>query len=201
MNKKIVIASNNKGKIREIAEILLPYGYEVVSQTDSGAEVDIEETGNTFAENAAIKARAVYNICKTAVIADDSGLEVDILNGAPGVYSHRYAGENASDADRNRKLLEELKDVPDEKRGAQFSCVICYIDENGSEELISGVCRGKIGYEPLGENGFGYDPVFMYGDRSFAQIGAEEKNKISHRAKALQRLCSLLERKEKNAQQ
>lgn len=201
MNKKIVIASNNKGKIREIAEILLPYGYEVVSQTDSGAEVDIKETGNTFAENAAIKARAVYNICKTAVIADDSGLEVDILNGAPGVYSHRYAGENASDADRNRKLLEELKDVPDEKRGAQFSCVICYIDENGSEELISGVCRGKIGYEPLGKNGFGYDPVFMYGDRSFAQIGAEEKNKISHRAKALQRLCSLLERKEKNAQQ
>lgn len=201
MNKKIVIASNNKGKIREIAEILSPYGYEAVPQKDSGAEVDVEETGNTFAENAAIKARAVYSICKTAVIADDSGLEVDILNGAPGVYSHRYAGENASDADRNRKLLKELKDVSDEKRGAQFSCVICYIDENGSEELISGVCRGKIGYEPLGENGFGYDPVFMYGDRSFAQIGAEEKNKISHRAKALQGLCSLLERKEKNAQQ
>lgn len=196
MSKKIILASNNKNKIREISEILSPLGYEVISQRDAGADFEVEETGTTFAENAAIKARAVYEYCKTAVIADDSGLEVDYLNGAPGVYSHRYAGENATDADRNARLLNELSGVPDEKRGAQFTCVICFIDENGREEFVKGVCRGKIGYEPIGENGFGYDPVFMCGEKSFAQISPEEKNKISHRAKALDGLCSLIKKKE-----
>lgn len=196
MSKKIILASNNKNKIREISEILSLLGYEVISQRDAGADFEVEETGTTFAENAAIKARAVYEHCKTAVIADDSGLEVDYLKGAPGVYSHRYAGENATDADRNAKLLKELSGVPDEKRGAQFTCVICFIDENGREELVKGVCRGKIGYEPMGENGFGYDPVFMCGEKSFAQISPEEKNKISHRAKALDGLCSLIKKKE-----
>lgn len=196
MNKRIILASNNKNKIKEISEILSPLGYEVVSQRDAGAELDVEETGTTFSENAALKARAVYNICRMPVIADDSGLEVEFLSGAPGVYSHRYAGENASDADRNAKLLKELEGVGDEKRGAKFTCVICFIDENGSEKLIRGECCGKIGYEPLGDNGFGYDPVFMYGGRSFAQITAEEKNRISHRAKALEGLCTFL--KEKN---
>lgn len=196
MNKRIILASNNKNKIREISEILSPLGYEVISQRDAGAELDVEETGTTFAENAALKARAVHDLCGLPVIADDSGLAVDFLDGAPGVYSHRYAGENASDADRNEKLLRELEGVNDEKRGAKFICVICFIDENGSEKLIRGECCGKIGYEPLGDNGFGYDPVFMYGERSFAQITAEEKNKISHRAKALEGLCTFL--KEKN---
>lgn len=196
MSKKIILASNNKNKIREISEILSPLGYEVISQRDAGADFEVEETGTTFAENAAIKARAVYEHCKTAVIADDSGLEVDYLKGAPGVYSHRYAGENATDADRNAKLLNELSGVPEENRGAQFTCVICFIDENGREELVKGVYRGKIGYEPMGENGFGYDPVFMCGEKSFAQISPEEKNKISHRAKALDGLCSLLKKKE-----
>lgn len=192
MNKKIALASGNKNKIREITEMLSPLGYEIVSQHDVGADFEIEETGKTFEENAGIKARALYEFCKTAVIADDSGLEVDFLDGAPGVYSHRYAGENADDKDRYNKLLNEMKDVPDEKRGAQFVCAICYIDEDGNEHYVRGVCRGKIGYEPIGENGFGYDPVFMYGDKSLAQLSPEEKNKISHRAKALDELEVLI---------
>lgn len=198
MSKKIILASNNKNKIREISQILAPLGYEVISQREAGADFEVEETGKTFAENAAIKARAVYDYCKTAVIADDSGLEVDFLNGAPGVYSHRYAGENATDADRNDKLLSELSGVPEEKRGAQFVCVICFIDENGREDFVKGVCRGMIGFEPKGENGFGYDPVFMCGEKSFAELSAEEKNKISHRAKALDGLCELIKKKEED---
>lgn len=189
---KIILASNNKNKLREISQMLLPLGYEVVSQRDAGADFEVEETGTNFEENAALKARAVYDRCKTAVIADDSGLEVDHLNGAPGVHSHRYAGENASDADRYNKLLRELENVPDEKRGAQFVCAICYIDENGNEQFVRGICRGSIGYAPMGENGFGYDPVFMFGERSFAQLSPEEKNKVSHRAKALEALCKIL---------
>lgn len=192
MNKRIILASNNKNKLREIKQMLSPLGYEVVSQRDAGADFEVEETGKTFEENASIKARAVYKHCKTAVIADDSGLEVDFLDGAPGVYSHRYAGENAGDADRYNKLLNELKNVPDEKRGAQFVCAVCYIDENGKEKTVRGICRGKIGYEPKGENGFGYDPVFIYGDKSFAELTPEEKNSISHRAKALEAFCRLL---------
>lgn len=191
-NKKIILASNNKGKIREIQEILSPLGYEIISMRDSGIDIDIEENGKTFKENAGIKAKAIYEISHTAVIADDSGLEVDYLNGAPGVYSHRYAGENATDEDRNNKLLSELSGIPEEKRGAAFVCEICYIDEVGTEQYVRGECRGKIGYEPIGENGFGYDPLFMYGKKSFAEISAEEKNKISHRADALRKLCSIL---------
>lgn len=108
------------------------------------------------------------------------------------MYSHRYAGENATDEDRNNKLLSELSGIPEEKRGAAFVCEICYIDEVGTEQYVRGECRGKIGYEPIGENGFGYDPLFMYGEKSFAEISAEEKNKISHRADALRKLCSIL---------
>lgn len=199
MSKKLILASNNKNKLREITQLLKPLGYEVISQREAGADFEVEENGTSFEENARIKARAVFEHCNTAVIADDSGLEVDYLDGAPGVHSHRYAGENASDADRYNKLLNELKDVPNEKRGAQFVCVVCYIDENGNEQFAKGVCKGKIGYEPLGENGFGYDPVFMYGEKSFAQILPEEKNRISHRAKALEVLCRLLRKEEDNA--
>lgn len=175
MNKKIILASNNKGKIKELSDILAPIGYEVISQREAGIDIEVEETGSSFSENAGLKAKAVYERCKAPVIADDSGLEVDFLNGAPGVYSHRYAGENASDSDRCAKLLNELEGISEKDRGAQFVCVICYIDESGAEHYIRGECRGKIGYIPLGENGFGYDPVFIYGDKSFAQISADEK--------------------------
>ncbi|MGN0612383.1 MAG: XTP/dITP diphosphatase [Porcipelethomonas sp.] len=192
MSSRIILASNNKGKVREITEILSPHGFEIVSMRDAGIDMEIEENGSTFRENAAIKARAIYNITGSAVIADDSGLEVEYLNGAPGVYSHRYAGENATDADRNEKLLKELSGVPEEKRSAAFVCEICYIDEEGTEHYIRGECRGRIGFEPLGENGFGYDPVFMYGDRSFAQISPDEKNKISHRGRALSQLREMM---------
>ena len=189
---KIILASNNKGKIREISEILTPLGFEVISMKQAGIDIDIEENGTTFKENAAIKARTIFELTKTAVIADDSGLAVEYLNGAPGVYSHRYCGENADDEEKNRKLLGELKDVPDEKRNASFICSVCYIESDGTEHFVQGECKGKIGYEPKGENGFGYDPIFMYGDRSFAEISAEEKNKISHRALALKSFCELL---------
>ena len=189
---KIILASNNKGKIREISEILSPLGFEVISMKDAGIDTDIEENGTTFRENAAIKARAIYSKTRMAVIADDSGLAVDFLNGAPGVYSHRYGGENATDDEKNQKLLQELSGVPDEKRTAAFVCSICYIDDCGNEHFVQGECSGSIGYEPKGKNGFGYDPIFMYGNRSFAEISANEKNKVSHRANALKSLLKLL---------
>lgn len=189
---KIILASNNKNKLREMKEILSPLGYEVLSQSEAGVNLDVEENGATFEENALLKARAVHELCKEAVLADDSGLEVDALGGKPGVYSHRYAGENATDADRCEKLLSELKDVPDEKRTARFVCAIQYINADGEVKTVRGECEGRIGYEQRGENGFGYDPVFMTGEKSFAELSAEEKNKISHRANALKKLRELL---------
>ena len=192
---KIILASNNKHKLEEIRKITAPLGYEVISQSEAGCNFDVEETGTTFEENAVLKAKAVYEKMKMPVISDDSGLEVDYLNGAPGVYSHRYAGENATDADRCSKLLSELSGVEKEKRTARFVCVICFIDENGTETVIRGTCEGYIGTEPSGENGFGYDPVFMYGDRSFAEISAEEKNSVSHRADALRKFSETITNK------
>ena len=192
---KIILASNNKHKLEEIRKITAPLGYEVISQSEAGCNFDVEETGTTFEENAVLKAKAVYEKMKMPVISDDSGLEVDYLNGAPGVYSHRYAGENATDADRCSKLLSELSGVEKEKRTARFVCVICFIDENGTETVIRGTCEGYIGTEPRGEHGFGYDPVFMYGDRSFAEISAEEKNSVSHRADALRKFSETITNK------
>ena len=192
---KIILASNNKHKLEEIRKITAPLGYEVISQSEAGCNFDVEETGTTFEENAVLKAKAVYEKMKMPVISDDSGLEADYLNGAPGVYSHRYAGENATDADRCSKLLSELSGVEKEKRTARFVCVICFIDENGTETVIRGTCEGYIGTEPRGENGFGYDPVFMYGDRSFAEISAEEKNSVSHRADALRKFSETITNK------
>ena len=189
---KVILASNNKHKLEEIKKILTPLGYEVVSQAEAGVDIDVEETGTTFEENAALKAKAVYDLTGNAVISDDSGLEVDYLNGAPGVYSHRYAGENATDADRCAKLLSELNGVETAKRTARFVCVLCFIDDKGEKLVIRGTVEGIIGTEPKGENGFGYDPVFMYGDRSFAELSAEEKNTVSHRADALRKFSAAI---------
>ena len=189
---KIILASNNKNKIAELKQILSPLGYEVISQSEAGVDIEVEETGTTFEENSMIKAKAVYEISKMAVIADDSGLEVDYLDKAPGVYSHRYAGENASDKDRCKKILSKLEGVADEKRTARFVCVISYIDSSGNTSVLRGECEGYIGREMKGDNGFGYDPIFMIGDRSFAEISSEEKNKISHRADALKKLTEKL---------
>lgn len=189
---KLVLASNNKNKLDEIIKIMKPLGYEVISQSDAGIDIDVEETGVTFEENALLKAREIYKILKLPVIADDSGLEVDYLNGKPGVYSHRYAGENANDRDRCEKILSELAGVKEEKRSARFVAVIVFIDSNGSEYVAKGTCEGKISYEMIGENGFGYDPIFIYKEKSFAEIPQVEKNKVSHRSNALKNLINIL---------
>ncbi|MBQ8514544.1 MAG: XTP/dITP diphosphatase [Ruminococcus sp.] len=193
---KVILASNNKNKIREMQQILAPFGMEVISQKEAGADFEVEENGTTFAENAELKARAVYERLGVPVIADDSGLAVDALNGAPGVYSHRYAGENATDEERCQKLLCELKNVPAEQRTARFLCEICYLDENGDKHFFTGSCEGFIGTEPKGSNGFGYDPVFCSGDKTLAEMTDEEKNRISHRGKALRLFQAYL--KERN---
>lgn len=179
---KIILASNNANKLREFRNILEPLGYEVITQREAGADIEAEETGTTFEENAYIKAKAAYDLTGLPVIADDSGLVVDALGGEPGIYSARYAEEGK----RCVKVLSKLEGVPDEKRTARFVCALCYIDENGDAFAVNGICEGKIGYEKRGTNGFGYDPIFMYGDRSFAELSAEEKDSVSHRAKALQ---------------
>lgn len=189
---KIILASNNKNKIAELKQILSPLGYEIISQSEAGVNIEVEETGTTFEENSMIKAKTIYEISKTAVIADDSGLEVDYLDKAPGVYSHRYAGDNATDKDRCQKILSELGDIPDNQRTARFVCVISYIDSNGNAYSLRGECEGIIGRKMKGDNGFGYDPIFMIGNKSFAEISSEEKNAISHRSSALKKLTEKL---------
>lgn len=185
---KIVLATNNSNKLREVREILTPLGITVLSQKEAGTSVNPEENGTTFAANAEIKARAVYEETGLPVIADDSGLCVDALDGAPGVYSARFAPEG----EVCDKLLSVMQDIPKERRGAKFVSAIAFIDQDGSLTVCEGECCGTIGYEKLGTNGFGYDPVFMYGDRSFAEISADEKNAVSHRANALKKLYDVL---------
>lgn len=192
---KLILASNNKDKLREFKEILEPLGFEIKSQREEGIDIEAEETGDTFFENSAIKARAVYDIAHCPVIADDSGLEVDYLGGEPGVYSARYGGEDVDDIGRCYLVLEKLNGVPNEKRTARFVAVISYIDENGELSQFKGTIEGRIGYERIGDHGFGYDPIFMVGDKSTAQLDPEEKNKISHRGKALMLLKEFLENK------
>lgn len=188
---KLVMATNNANKLREVREILSPLGIEVISQREAGADCEPEENGSTFAENALIKARAVYEAVGLPVIADDSGLCVDALDGRPGVFSARYAPKGQECA----KLLDEMKNVPDEKRGAAFKCVIAYID--GERQFTAtGEAAGSIGYEMRGENGFGYDPVFVCGGKTMAEMTAEEKNKLSHRGAALKELYKYFEKGE-----
>ena len=183
---RVVMATNNQNKLREAQEILSPLGIEVISQWEAGADTDPEENGATFADNAYIKARAVYDIVHCPVIADDSGLCVEALGGAPGVHSARYAPKGQE----CQKLLAAMQDVPAEKRGAYFRCTICYMDENGSGTL-SADCKGRIGFSARGGNGFGYDPVFEYGEKTLAEMTSEEKNQISHRGAALRQLYAV----------
>ncbi|MCH5207120.1 MAG: XTP/dITP diphosphatase [Oscillospiraceae bacterium] len=194
--KRLVIATNNAGKLREYKELLSPFGFEVISMREAGFSEEIVEDGDTFEENAHIKARAVFEATGIPTMADDSGLEIDFLDGAPGVYSARYAGEGATDAERCEKVLSEMHDVARELREARFVCSIYFIYDDENEYSVSGEVRGYIGDEPLGENGFGYDPIFMLDeDESMATISDEEKNKISHRANAFQKLAEILEEK------
>lgn len=193
---KIVAATTNKGKIREFQEILSELGYEVVSMHDEGIDVEVEETGSTFSENALIKARAVALLCNHPVIADDSGLCVDAMDGAPGIYSARFAGEDATDYDRNVKLLETLEG--EENRKAQYVAAIAYISPDGEEITTEGIIEGEILTEEHGTGGFGYDPLFWCTEikKCFGEATPDEKNAVSHRGRALKKLCEIL--KEEN---
>lgn len=190
---KLLLATQNKHKVEEFSRILAPMGWEILPQDAVCPELDVEETGTTFAENARLKAMALYRATGFPTVADDSGLCVDALDGAPGVYSARYAGEG-HDSDANiSKLLEELRNVPPEKRTAHFVCSICLVFHERDILTCEGRCTGTIGFERHGNDGFGYDPVFMVGERSFAQLNGAEKDKISHRGMALRELYTLLQ--------
>ncbi|MED9904116.1 MAG: XTP/dITP diphosphatase [Lachnospiraceae bacterium] len=189
MKNRIIFATGNKGKIREITEILADLGMEVVSMRDAGIEIDIEENGTTYEENAMIKARAVAACAgeNDIVMADDSGLEIDYLNKEPGIYSARYLGEQTSYRMKNKNLIERLNGVPDEKRTARFVCAIAAVLPDGRELTARGTIEGRIGYEERGKGGFGYDPIFYVPEfsKSTAELSEEEKNAVSHRGQAL----------------
>lgn len=189
---KIIAATKNANKIKEISKVLSPLGFEVISQTDAGIDIDVEETGDTFEKNALIKARAVSLICDECVLADDSGLCVEALDGRPGVLSARYAGEGASDAHKIIKLLGELDGR--ENRDAKFVTCMAFIFPDGTEIVTQGEVYGRITNEPMGDNGFGYDPVFFSTElnKTFAQASMEEKNSVSHRSRALNALYEKL---------
>lgn len=191
---KIIAATKNAGKVKEFKSILEKYGFEVVSQNEEGIDADVCETGKTFLENALIKAKVIALLCDDAVIADDSGLCVNALNGEPGVYSARYSGIHGDDLANNRKLLENLADKKD--RSAYFECAIAMVLPDGTEITASGRTFGKILNEPEGSNGFGYDPIFFSDDlkKSFGIAEPEEKNAVSHRGLALKELCLKLDR-------
>ncbi len=196
VRQRLIIASNNKGKLREFGKLLEPFGFEVISMRDAGFTEEIIEDGDTFEENAHIKARAVFEATGLPTIADDSGLEIDFLNGAPGIYSARYAGENATDKERCRKVLDEMHGVDRSLREARFVCSIYFIYNDEEEFSVNGEVYGYIGDEMVGDNGFGYDPIFMLDDdESMATVGEEVKNTISHRAKAFQQLSNILKEK------
>lgn len=194
--KQLIIATNNQGKLREFKELLHPYGFDVISMREAGFNEEIVEDGDTFEENAHIKAKAVFEATGKPTIADDSGLEIDFLNGAPGVYSARYAGEGATDKDRCLKVLSEMHGVERELRDARFVCTIYFIYAEDDEYSVRGEACGYIGDKPHGKNGFGYDPIFMVNDdESMADLTDEEKNEISHRAAAFQKLSEILKEK------
>lgn len=192
----IVLATGNQGKVKELSALLAQHQIEIVPQSDFNVP-DVAETGTTFIENAIIKARHAAKITGLPAIADDSGLEVDALNGAPGIYSARYAGSDADDQQNNQKLLNALKDVPTEKRTARFHCVLVYMrhSDDPTPIVCHGVWEGSIINEPIGEQGFGYDPLFWQADLKMtsAQLPRDLKNKLSHRGKALAELVTYFE--------
>ena len=193
---ELIVATHNKGKVAEFARLFADYEVVLLPLDAIGIGVEVEETGETFAENARIKAETIFALTGKPTIADDSGLCVDALGGAPGVYSARYGGPGLDDRGRLERLLDEMKDVPAEKRGAHFACAICCVLPEMTVET-SGVCRGSILTAPRGENGFGYDPVFLPDEyrasgRSFAELSQQEKNAISHRGAALRNLYESL---------
>ena len=192
---KIIAATSNKGKIREIKKIFSEF--EIISMKEAGIDIEIEENGKTFEENALIKARTVAKLTNSIALSDDSGLCVDALSGAPGIYSARYAGENATDEERVKKLLSVLEN--EENRTAKFISAVALVYPDGKELTALGEVFGKIGYSPSGENGFGYDPVFISDElgKTFADASDDEKNSISHRKRALSNLYEKMIKGEK----
>ena len=197
--EKLIFATGNAGKMKEIREILGRPGLTILSQKEAGITSDAEENGTTFEANALIKARAVAAQTDALVLADDSGLEIDYLNGEPGVYSARYMGEDTSYEIKNQRILDLLAGVPEEKRTARFVCVIAAVLPDGREFTTKGTMEGIIGYKSRGEGGFGYDPIFYVQEFgcSTAELTMEQKNKVSHRGKALRAMKEAL--KEVNA--
>lgn len=182
----VLLATNNQGKARELSSLIAGEAWRFTTLAEQGIELEVEETGITFEQNAVLKAKAFAKASNVITLADDSGLEVDALNGAPGVYSARYAGPEATDDDRNRHLLSELSGVPKEKRQARFRCVIAIAFPDGEMVMCKGECPGVITHEPRGGNGFGYDPIFYLPefDKTMAELTMEQKNEVSHRGKA-----------------
>ncbi len=196
--KKLVVATKNKGKIVELKRLLEGMNYEVLSMQDAGIDIDVVEDGTTFEENALKKAQEIARISKTIVLSDDSGIEVDYLDGEPGIYSARFGGAGLDDEGRNQLLLTKLMGVPDEKRTARYVCAIAVVFTDGSNLIIRDTCEGVINHKGVGDNGFGYDPLFYlpeYG-KTMAQLDMDIKNKISHRGKALQKMVQELSQRD-----
>ncbi|MBO6114609.1 MAG: XTP/dITP diphosphatase [Lachnospiraceae bacterium] len=195
--KKIIFATGNEDKMKEIRMILADSGYEILSMKQAGIDIDIVEDGKTFEENAIIKATAISKVKEAEgciVLADDSGLEIDYLGGEPGIYSARYEGVDTPYEIKNRIILDRLKDVPDEERTARFVCAIAIAYPDGKVDTRRGTIEGRIAYEPAGENGFGYDPIFYVPElkKTTAELDPEEKNKLSHRGNALRLIKELI---------
>lgn len=193
--KTIVLSSRNKKKTREVAEILAPAGIQVIPVTEFASVPEVEETGSTFAENAALKASQVAQALGQWVIGEDSGLQVDALNGAPGIYSARFSGPSATDESNNRKLIELLDGIPDDRRGAGYVCSVALSDPTGAIRIAcEGTCRGRILNMASGEGGFGYDPWFLIPEyhQSFGQLSSVVKHRLSHRARAFEKFLRLL---------
>ena len=193
--KKLVVASNNAHKVEEIQRMLAPCGWECVSLSSCGDFPEPVEDADSFEGNARIKAQAAHENTGLPALADDSGLVVDALGGAPGVYSSRYSGEDATDAKNNAKLLKELANVEDEQRTARFVCTLVFVNEDCSEFVTTGTCEGKIAHETSGSGGFGYDPLFIADEvpnKTVGQLSSQEKDAISHRGHALQQFVEFL---------
>lgn len=201
MEKRIIFATRNQNKMKEIKMILSDLGMEILSMKEAGIDVDVEENGTTFEENALIKARAIAErLPSDIILADDSGLEIDYLNKEPGIYSARYAGKDTSYDIKNQMLLDRLDGVPDEKRTARFVCAIAAVFPDGTEEVVCEAMEGRIGYKIAGVNGFGYDPIFFLPEfgMTSAEITPEQKNEVSHRGKALRSMRKVMEKKYEN---
>lgn len=192
MTKTLIVATHNPGKLREFSRMMTPMGITVISPADTDLLKNVQENGETFAENALIKARAVFEKYGVPTMADDSGLCIDALGGRPGVYSARYLGEDTPYTVKNAAILKELDGVPEEQRTARFECAIALVTGRG-EHVFTGTFEGKIGYKPGGENGFGYDPIFYVGDISSAEMTDAQKDAVSHRGIALRALLEKID--------